>query len=80
MRRVGFDDLSRPFFLPAPPLTSAIDLATLDAASSRFRKPVPEVLRAVLPIIIMLTLAVLLITYVPWLTTALPRWLGKEWQ
>jgi tripartite ATP-independent transporter DctM subunit len=49
-------------------------------ASSRFRKPVPEVLRAVLPIIILLTLAVLLITYVPWLTTALPRWLGKEWQ
>jgi len=46
-------------------------------ASSRFRKPVPEVLRAVLPIIILLTLAVLLITYVPWLTTALPNWLGK---
>jgi len=42
------------------------------------RKPVPEVLRAVLPIIILLTLAVLLITYVPWLTTALPNWLGKE--
>jgi len=47
-------------------------------ASSRFRKPVPEVLRAVLPIIILLTFAVLLITYVPWLTTALPNWLGKE--
>ena len=46
-------------------------------ASSRFRKPVPEVLRAVLPIIILLTFAVLLITYVPWLTTALPNWLGK---
>jgi tripartite ATP-independent transporter DctM subunit len=46
-------------------------------ASSRFRKPVPEVLRAVLPIIILLTVAVLLITYVPWLTTALPNWLGK---
>jgi tripartite ATP-independent transporter DctM subunit len=47
-------------------------------ASSRFRKPVPEVLRAVLPIIALLTIAVLLITYVPWLTTALPNWLGKE--
>ena len=46
-------------------------------ASSRFRKPVPEVLRAVLPIIILLTFAVLLITYVPWLTTALPNRLGK---
>jgi C4-dicarboxylate transporter, DctM subunit len=46
-------------------------------ASSRFRKPVPEVLRAVLPIIILLTFAVLLITYVPWLTTALPNWLGR---
>ena len=46
-------------------------------ASTRFRKPVPEVLRAVLPIIILLTAAVLLITYVPWLTTALPSWLGK---
>ncbi|HKD79995.1 MAG TPA: TRAP transporter large permease subunit [Candidatus Angelobacter sp.] len=46
-------------------------------ASTRFRKPVPEVLRAVLPIIILLTVVVLLITYVPWLTTALPNWLGK---
>jgi len=46
-------------------------------ASSRFRKPVPEVLRAVLPIIVLLTVAVLLITYVPWLTTALPNWLGN---
>jgi TRAP-type C4-dicarboxylate transport system permease large subunit len=45
-------------------------------ASYRFGKPVPQVFRAVLPIIIVLHIGVLLITYVPWLTTALPRWLA----
>lgn len=46
-------------------------------ASYSFHKPVLEVLRAVLPIVILLTVAVLLITCMPWLTTALPNWLGK---
>jgi C4-dicarboxylate transporter, DctM subunit len=43
-------------------------------ASYRFGKSVPEVFRAVLPIIVVLHIGVLLITYVPWLTTFLP-WL-----
>jgi len=45
-------------------------------SSYRFGKPVPAVFRAVLPIIIVLHIGVLLITYVPALTTTLPRWFG----
>ena len=45
-------------------------------SSYRFRKPVPEVLRSVLPVVAVLSAGVLLITYVPALTMALPRWLG----
>lgn len=44
-------------------------------ASYRLKKPVGEVTRAVLPLLAVLFLGVLLITYVPALTTALPRWL-----
>jgi C4-dicarboxylate transporter DctM subunit len=42
-------------------------------ASYRFGKSVPAVFRAVLPIIVVLHIGVLLITYIPWLTTFLPR-------
>jgi TRAP-type C4-dicarboxylate transport system permease large subunit len=45
-------------------------------SSYRFNKPVSEVLRAVAPIAIVMFAGVLLITYAPWLTTALPAWLG----
>jgi C4-dicarboxylate transporter, DctM subunit len=45
-------------------------------SSYRFNKPLGKVMRATLPLAGVLLLAVLLITYVPWLTTALPRWLG----
>jgi TRAP-type C4-dicarboxylate transport system permease large subunit len=41
-------------------------------ASYRFDKPILEVMRAVLPMLIVLFLGVLLITYVPPLTTWLP--------
>ena len=57
-------------------LTPPVGLNLL-MSSYRFRKPVPEVLRAVLPVIAVLSLGVLLITYIPALTTALPRWLGR---
>jgi len=57
-------------------LTPPVGLNLL-MSSYRFRKPVPEVLRAVLPVIAVLSLGVLLITYVPLLTTALPQWLGR---
>ena len=57
-------------------LTPPVGLNLL-MSSYRFRKPVPEVLRAVLPVIAVLSVGVLLITYVPALTTALPRWFGR---
>lgn len=57
-------------------LTPPVGLNLL-MSSYRFRKPVPEVLRAVLPVIVVLSIGVLLITYIPALTTALPRWLGR---
>ena len=41
-------------------------------ASYRFNKPILELARAMLPMYIILLAGVLLITYVPWLTTALP--------
>jgi len=57
-------------------LTPPVGLNLL-MSSYRFRKPVPEVLRAVLPVIAVLSIGVLLITYIPALTTALPKWLGR---
>jgi C4-dicarboxylate transporter, DctM subunit len=44
-------------------------------ASYRFNKPMPEVIRASIPMMIVLLLGVLVITYVPALTLALPNWL-----
>lgn len=46
-------------------------------SSYRFDKPVLQVSRAVLPMQCLLLLGVLLITYLPPLTTFLPRWLGR---
>jgi tripartite ATP-independent transporter DctM subunit len=42
-------------------------------ASYRFNKPIVEVMRAVIPMLLVLLVGVLLITYVPPLTTFLPR-------
>jgi tripartite ATP-independent transporter DctM subunit len=52
-------------------LTPPVGL-NLFMASYRFGRPVPEVVRAVMPIVIVMFAVVLLITYVPWLTTGLP--------
>ena len=57
-------------------LTPPVGLNLL-MSSYRFRKPVPEVLRAVFPVIVVLSIGVLLITYFPALTTTLPRWFGR---
>jgi len=57
-------------------LTPPVGL-NLYLSSYRFRKPVPEVLRSVLPLIVFLHIAVLLITFVPALTTMLPHWLAR---
>ena len=46
-------------------------------ASYRFNKPILELARAMLPMYVILLVGVLLITYVPSLTTALPAWLGR---
>lgn len=43
--------------------------------SYRFNKPMPLIMRAVVPMLLVLILGVLLITYIPALSTALPRWL-----
>jgi len=56
-------------------LTPPVGLNLL-MSSFRFGKSVPEVLRAVLPVVVVLSAGVLMITYVPGLTTALPKLFG----
>ena len=46
-------------------------------SSYRFNKPLGKVMRATIPLAGVILLAVLLITYCPWLTTALPDSLGR---
>jgi tripartite ATP-independent transporter DctM subunit len=46
-------------------------------SSYRFGKPVLQVSRAVIPMQCVLVIGVLLITYLPPLTTLLPRWFGR---
>jgi TRAP-type C4-dicarboxylate transport system permease large subunit len=46
-------------------------------SSYRFQKSVPEVIRSVIPMFLVLLIGVLLITYLPWLTTWLPEAFGK---
>ena len=46
-------------------------------SSYRFGKPVLQVSRAVIPLQCILVVGVLLITYLPPLTTLLPRWFGR---
>jgi tripartite ATP-independent transporter DctM subunit len=55
----------------APPLGLNLFLS-----SYRFKKPMSEVYIAVLPMYIILHLMVFAITYIPWLTMALPQWLS----
>jgi tripartite ATP-independent transporter DctM subunit len=56
-------------------LTPPVGL-NLFLSSYRFNKPVLEIARASFPMLVVLALAVLLVTYVPWLTLALVHWLG----
>jgi len=41
-------------------------------SSYRFNKPMPEICRSIIPILLTLLVGVLLITYIPFMTTALP--------
>jgi tripartite ATP-independent transporter DctM subunit len=57
-------------------LTPPVGL-NLFLASYRFKKPLLEVARASLPMLAILGIGVLLITYVPWLTTGLLQLFGR---
>ena len=57
-------------------LTPPLGLNLL-VASVRFERPALEVMRATLPMLAILTIAVLLITYFPWLTLAPLQWFGR---
>jgi C4-dicarboxylate transporter DctM subunit len=57
-------------------LTPPVGL-NLFMSSYRFGKPVMEVARATMPMLLILAIGVLLITYVPWLTLGLLQWLGR---
>jgi tripartite ATP-independent transporter DctM subunit len=57
-------------------LTPPVGL-NLFLASYRFKRPMMEVTRAALPMLAVLAVGVVLITYVPWLTTGLLQALGR---
>ncbi len=57
-------------------LTPPVGL-NLYLSSSRFGKPLTEVTRNAFPFLVIMTIAVLLITYVPWMSVGIPRLLGK---
>jgi TRAP-type C4-dicarboxylate transport system permease large subunit len=57
-------------------LTPPVGL-NLFLASYRFNKPLLEVARATLPMLAILAFGVLVITYVPWLTTGLLQLVGR---
>jgi len=46
-------------------------------SSYRFGKPMPEIVRSVLPMLAVFLVGVLLITYIPPMTTLLPRLFGR---
>ena len=46
-------------------------------SSYRFSKPLPEVYRSIVPMLFVLLFGVLLITYIPPMTTLLPHWLSR---
>ena len=57
-------------------LTPPVGL-NLFLASYRFKRPLLEVARATLPMLAILGIGVLLVTYVPWLTLGILQWMGK---
>jgi tripartite ATP-independent transporter DctM subunit len=46
-------------------------------SSSRFGKPLPQLYRHVVPFLVIIAIGVLMITYMPWMTTGILRLLGK---
>jgi TRAP-type C4-dicarboxylate transport system permease large subunit len=47
-------------------------------ASYRFNKPIVELFRAVLPLFVAIGVALLAVTYLPWLSTGLPAFAGSR--
>jgi TRAP-type C4-dicarboxylate transport system permease large subunit len=47
-------------------------------ASYRFNEPIVEVFRAVLPLFVAIGVALLAVTYLPWLSTGLPAFAGSR--
>jgi C4-dicarboxylate transporter, DctM subunit len=47
-------------------------------SSSRFGKPLPQLYKHVIPFLIILAIGVLLITYVPWMSTGVLEWMGMK--
>ncbi|MCH7665580.1 MAG: TRAP transporter large permease subunit [Acidobacteria bacterium] len=58
-------------------LTPPVGL-NLFLASYRFERPILQIWRAAIPMLVILGIGVLLITYVPWLTLGLLEWVGRE--
>lgn len=56
-------------------LTPPVGL-NLFISSFRFKRPIFELYRISIPYLILLVTALLIITYVPWLSTAIPTWIG----
>lgn len=54
-----------------PPVGENLFLSSL-----RFGKPVTQIFRAVIPMVVVFLIGTLLVTYIPALTLTLPRWLG----
>jgi C4-dicarboxylate transporter, DctM subunit len=59
-------------------LTPPVGL-NLFLASYRFNKPLIEIYRATFPMLVILAIGVLVITYVPWLTTVLVEAFGDSY-
>ncbi len=57
-------------------LTPPVGL-NLFLASYRFERPLLQVYRAAVPMLVILAIGVLLITYLPWLTLGILEWLGR---
>jgi len=58
-------------------LTPPVGL-NLYLSSYRFKRPMMEVTRAAIPLLLIMGFGVLVITYVPWLTTGLLDWWGRS--
>lgn len=46
-------------------------------SSYRFNKPMPKIWKSIIPILLVLLAGVLMITYIPFMSTALPQYFGK---